>query len=284
MSNAVDPSSTNVPSNSRWLNATRGIASASLIIAAVTVAMHADAQDLVALVPTAPLWLSFLWMLVRLMGKTIASQKRGLALAVALGPYPLIFSSLVAASDNTNTWRAGFAIYAALHLLLLMSAVKTYYSMKPEPGDNRMLASRLIGGFFYLALVIAAILIPHMMVSRVAGDEASAVAAMRSINRAQAAYADKHANKGFASTLSELGQGSGADVIDQDLAVGRKMHYTFAMTAGPADLHGRITMYSIVARPERFGKDGVRSFFNDESRVIRYTAEDRPPTILDAPI
>jgi len=283
MSNTIDSPPAEVPSNSRWLNATRSFAFASLIIAAVPVAMHADAEDLIALVPTAPLWLPFLWMLIRLMENTTTSQKRGLALAVALGPYPLIFSSFFAAESETYTWRARFTIYAVLHLLLVVSATKTYYSMTREASDRGMLSSRLVGGFF--VFIFAAILIPHMMPpSRPARDESAAVAALRSINRAQSAYAEKHLEKGFASALPELGQGSGADVIDQDVSSGRKTHYTFAMTAGPADSEGRITKYTVVARPEKFGKDGWRCFFIDESGIIRYTVEDRPPTVLDAPI
>jgi hypothetical protein len=282
MSNAIDSSPTEVPSNSRWLNATRGFAFASLITVAVILAVHADAEDVIALAPTAPLWLPFVWMLVRLMGKTIASQKSGLALAVALGPYPLIFSSLVAAFNSSSTWRSVFAIYATLNLLLVLSAVKTYYSLKRHPADWRILASRLIACFF--ALVVAAILTPHMIRSRVAMDEAFAVSAMRSINREQSAYAERHHDKGFAASLPELGQESGAGVIDRQLASGRKMRYTFAMSAGPADSDGRITKYTVVARPEKFGKDGWRCFFTDESGVIRYTTEDRPPTVLDAPI
>ena len=130
-------------------------------------------------------------------------------------------------------------------------------------------------------VLVAAVLIPHMLPRRVALDEASAVGAIRSINTAQSAYAEKHLDKGFAATLSELGQGPGAGFIDQELASGRKMHYTFAMIAGPADSRGRITKYTVVALPERFGNDGWRCFFTDESRIIRFTAEDRPPTVLD---
>jgi hypothetical protein len=169
-----------------------------------------------------------------------------------------------------------------LNLLLVLSAVKTYYSLKRHPADWRTLTSRLIAGFF--VLVVAAILTPHMMRSRAAMDEAFAVSAMRSINGEQSAYAERHHDKGFAASLSELGEGSGANVIHQELASSRKMHYTFAMSAGPADSDGRITKYTVVARPEKFGKDGWRCFFTDESGVIRYTTEDRPPTILDAPI
>jgi hypothetical protein len=279
MSNAIDSAPANVPSDSRWLDATRGLAFGSLLIAGVTVAMQAGVQDLIVLVPTAPLWLPFLWMFVQLMGKTTKNQKRGLALAVALGPYALVFSSFFAATSGTYAWRAGFAIYAVLHLLLVVSAVKTYYAMNREPGDWGVLSNRLVGGFFIF--VVAAILIPHMVPSRVAGNEGSTIGAVHSINTAQSAYAEKHLNKGFAATLSELGQGPGAGFIDQQLASGRKMHYKFAMIAGPADSRGRTTKYSVVARPERFGNDGLRSFFTDESRVIRFTAEDRPPTVLD---
>ena len=62
------------------------------------------------------------------------------------------------------------------------------------------------------------------------------------------------------------------------------MHYAFTMIAGPADARGRITKYTVVARPEKSGHDGWRRFFIDESGVIRWTTEDRPPTVLDAPI
>jgi hypothetical protein len=279
MANTSDLALTNVPLDSRWLNWTRGVAFCSLTIAAVTMAFHADAQDLAFLVPTAPLWLPFLWMLMRLMGKTAKSQKSGLAMAVVLGPGSLIFSSLIAVKSDTYRWRAGLVIYAVLHLLLVVSAIKTYYSMKREPSDRVVLLNRLVGGFF--AFIVAAILIPHMLPSRIAGDEASAVGAMRSINRAQSTYAEKHPDQGFAATLSELGQASSADIIDQQLASGRKMQYTFATTASPEDSRGRITKYTVVARPGRFGRDGVRSFFADESGLIRATGEDRPPTVLD---
>jgi hypothetical protein len=104
------------------------------------------------------------------------------------------------------------------------------------------------------------------------------------VNRVQSTSAEKHPDQGFAATLSELGQGSSADIIDQQLASGRKVQYTFAIIVGPADFRGRITTYTMVARPKRLGRDGVRSFFADESGVIRATGEDRPPTVLDLAI
>jgi hypothetical protein len=245
--------------------------------------MQVNAEYLIAVVPTAPLWLPFVWMLMRIMGKTTSSQKRGLALAVALGPYPLIFSSFFALAAETYTLRAAFAIYAVLHLFLVVSAVKTYYVMNREPSDRGVLLNRLVGGF--VVFIFAAILIPHMMPSsRLALDEASAVTSTRAINRAQSSYAEKHLDKGFAATLSELSQGPGTGFIDEQLVSGRKTRYTFTMIVSPTDSCGRITTYAVVARPERFGRDGVRSFFIDESGVIRYAAQNRPPTLLDPPI
>jgi hypothetical protein len=60
------------------------------------------------------------------------------------------------------------------------------------------------------------------------------------VNRVQSTSDEKHPDQGFAATLSELGQGSSADIIDQQLASGRKVQYTFAIIVGPADFRGRL--------------------------------------------
>jgi type II secretory pathway pseudopilin PulG len=275
---------------SGWLRVMRGLASGSLIIfviAAVVAAMIDDpaerAKNLVVLLTTAPFWLPYLWIFIRLKGKTARGQKKGLALGVAFGSCTLILACVLAATSDGWLWRAGFAIYALLQFLLVLSAAKSYYAMDREPGDRWVLVSRLAvvsGGFFIL--IVAGITIPCMVRSQVAANEASTVAAVRTINTAQSDYAKKHPEKGFAATFSELRATRNDDIIDQRLASGKKAHYTFVIVAGPADSRGRITKYSVIARPERFGKDGRRCFFTDESGVIRFTSEDRPPTVLDA--
>jgi hypothetical protein len=42
--------------------------------------------------------------------------------------------------------------------------------------------------------------------------------------------------------------------------------------------------YVITARPLHFGEEGSRSFFTDESGVIRSKTEDRDPTSEDRPL
>ena len=92
-------------------------------------------------------------------------------------------------------------------------------------------------------------------------------------------YAEQH--QGFAASLIELGPPPGAGLIDAVLATGRKSRYIIRMIAAPRDLHGRITKYIVVARPERFGKHGARSFLTDESGDFHVTSEDRVPTPRD---
>jgi len=62
-------------------------------------------------------------------------------------------------------------------------------------------------------LVIAAIAIPNLLRSRMAANEASAVASVRSINTSQVVYQSTY-NIGFAARLIDLGDGGG----------GRKLH------------------------------------------------------------
>ncbi len=101
------------------------------------------------------------------------------------------------------------------------------------------------------------------------------------INTAQVEYARAHPDKGFASSLAELGPESGAALIDSVLASGRKSGYVFVLTAASPDSHGRITHYTVIARPQRYGKEGKHSFLMDESGVQHFTTEDRAPTAQD---
>ena len=65
------------------------------------------------------------------------------------------------------------------------------------------------------------------------------------------------------------------------LASGRKSGYVYVLTAASPDSHGRITHYTVIARPQRYGKEGKHSFLTDESGVLHFTTEDRAPTGQD---
>jgi type IV pilus assembly protein PilA len=127
-----------------------------------------------------------------------------------------------------------------------------------------------------IILIIAAIAIPNLMRSRMAANEASAVGSVRTINTAEVTYAAAYPDTGFAPTLAALGSSAAgactalstnACLIDDKLTTGTKSGYTFLVggTSGtPA------TTYTVTADPVTRGSSGQRSFFSDQTGVIRY--------------
>lgn len=99
-------------------------------------------------------------------------------------------------------------------------------------------------------------------------------------------------NRGFPDTLNKLGPPPPGQLPDENNAglldsvtVGRVVGgggiYRYAYTPGPRNQDGIITTYTITARPVQFGDDAIRSFFIDESGVVRFTDQDREPTAQD---
>ncbi len=127
---------------------------------------------------------------------------------------------------------------------------------------------------------------------RVGGNEPSAVGSVRTINTSCVSYASSYPERGFPHTLGQLGSPAPgekegpehAGMIDSVLASGRKSGYVFTYTPGAPDAKGTIASYTVSARPQEFNKTGRRSFFTDETFVIRFTEEDRVPTSQDPPL
>ncbi len=123
-----------------------------------------------------------------------------------------------------------------------------------------------------IILIIAAIAIPNLLQARVAANEASAVASLRTINTAEISYNSSYPTVGFAPTLTALGgtncdapDQNGACLIDSVLAAGSKNGYTFNSTGlGSAPAGG----YFSVAMPNSGG--GNRSFCSTENGTINY--------------
>ena len=119
-------------------------------------------------------------------------------------------------------------------------------------------------------LIIAGIAIPNLLRSRMAANEASAVATLRTLNTSAASYTftygffpTNRANLGPAATPSS----AAADLVDSVLGSDpvTKSGYTFVWTATGAPP----TTYTLVATPMSSGSTGLRGFFTDQSRVIR---------------
>ena len=123
-----------------------------------------------------------------------------------------------------------------------------------------------------IILIIAAIAIPNLLRSKMAANEAAAVAALRTINTSSVAYSTTYGQ--YPGTLGSLGPMSGtsptsttADLIDSVLAAGIKSGYNITYKGTVAS--GVVGSYTIVAKAVTQGVSGQRSFFTDASGVIR---------------
>jgi hypothetical protein len=111
--------------------------------------------------------------------------------------------------------------------------------------------------------------------------EESAISSVRNIGYAQFNYSATTGQGSFVPSLKELQNEGLFDDIDGSGSTG---WYTFLITAGPIDEQGKITTFSVVASPVKYGVTGWANFYSDESGVIRYTVEDRPAWVTDPPL
>jgi type IV pilus assembly protein PilA len=138
-----------------------------------------------------------------------------------------------------------------------------------------------------IILIIAAIAIPNLLRSKMAANEASAVGSLRTLNTAAVEYATTY-GIGYPSNLTSLGpaataSSAEADLIDQVLASGVKSGYDFTYSAGGV-VNGSINQYSITAIPTTANVTGLRTFYTDQSGVIRADATGATATANSTPI
>jgi type IV pilus assembly protein PilA len=129
-------------------------------------------------------------------------------------------------------------------------------------------------------LAIAAIAVPNLLSARMAANEASSVASIRSINTSQVLYQSTY-GAGYAPMLPDLGDGgnpancaapnaTSACLIDSVLATGTKGGYIF--TYAPTAVGAFVGQYTVNGDPKVVGSSGQRHFFSDQSLVIRFNA------------
>ena len=138
-------------------------------------------------------------------------------------------------------------------------------------------------------LIIAAIAIPNLLRSKIAANEASAVASMRAYNTSIVAYETTYVTAPTVD-LSALGpsttpSSTAADLVDNLLgnAAPVKSGYAFTYTPGTASAAGLVSSYKIIAVPLSAGT-GQRQFFTDETGVIRQTTDGSTPSATSTPI
>ncbi|HEV2202650.1 MAG TPA: prepilin-type N-terminal cleavage/methylation domain-containing protein [Bryobacteraceae bacterium] len=133
-----------------------------------------------------------------------------------------------------------------------------------------------------IILIIAAIAVPKMNNQLMASHEMAAIRQITTIHQAETQYYSQFGK--YAESLVELGPpASGAagpasaDLIPKVLADGKNSGYVFAVQASP-------TGYSVTAVPEAFNSSGRRTFFSNETLVIRNNWTQEPATVASAEI
>ncbi len=140
-----------------------------------------------------------------------------------------------------------------------------------------------------IILIIAAIAIPNLLKSKMAANQSSAVASMRTLNTCEVTYSSTY-NQGFTSSLAQLGPPSSgaatsatAGLIDSVLAGGTKSGYTFTYSAGATAADGTTPSYTINANPVTAGTTGQNYYYTDETNVIRQNSTQQAAA-TDSPI
>jgi type IV pilus assembly protein PilA len=141
-----------------------------------------------------------------------------------------------------------------------------------------------------IILIIAAIAIPSLLRSRIAANQASAVASLRTLNTSEVGYSSTY-NVGFSQTLGYLAPdptgnsptSTAAGLIDNVLASGAKSGYSFTYSPGVSDSTGRINSYSFIAVPIS-SSTGTNYYYTDQSGVIRQNSTTTTAASTDSPI
>lgn len=108
--------------------------------------------------------------------------------------------------------------------------------------------------------IVLGVAIPSLMASRKSSNEASAIASLRTVNAVNQQYKTRFGR--FAGSLANL---SASGMIDQTLGAGQKAGFNFTY-------FGTTTSWTTMAAPTTSGVTGNRSFFVDQTGVLRFAA------------
>jgi type IV pilus assembly protein PilA len=114
-----------------------------------------------------------------------------------------------------------------------------------------------------IIVLLAAIAIPNLMRARLNANEATAIAAMRTLSTAAESYRAAQSPPAYPAALASMSNAT-PPYIDSVLGGGNKSGYTFSWTNST----GGVT-FGVSASPQAPNVTGVRSFYVDQSGVVR---------------
>ncbi len=128
-----------------------------------------------------------------------------------------------------------------------------------------------------IILIIITMAVPQYNKVQMYTRETAAIKAIQTVRDMQVQYQSQYGR--FAKSLAELGPPTGggapspasAGLIGSDLASGVKQGYRYVVSEKPGG-------YVVTATPETYGTSGSRSFYSDETMVIRENYGAEPAT------
>jgi prepilin-type N-terminal cleavage/methylation domain-containing protein len=133
-----------------------------------------------------------------------------------------------------------------------------------------------------IVLIIVAMAVPNVTKVLMNTREMAAIKQVGTIQAAQTQYYSQFGR--YATKLEELGPPTSgqegptaAGLIPGDLSKGKKTGYVFALAGGPSG-------YTITAIPEAYNSTGRRSFFSDQTQVVRENWGAEPATATSSEI
>ncbi len=133
-----------------------------------------------------------------------------------------------------------------------------------------------------IILIIVTIAVPRLGRMRSSAQEMSAIRHIQTIHTAQAGYFSQFGK--YAESLQQLGPSAsgrvgpdGADLLPEDLADGEKGGFKFQVNKGEVG-------YVVTAEPTEFGNTGNRTFFSDQTMLIRENYGPEMATVESPPI
>lgn len=239
-------------------------------------------------------------------------RERAAAALAVFGAGPGMVLALAAALTNLShpathspspgVLSASWLLLFPAELMLLVAGARALISLGPAGWGARLRGVGMVGVLLTVGLVIAVHGVHwrgHVFPYRAGGhNETRAVGRLRALQSSAEAYAATYHN-GFPPSLSALTpppDGSSescehAGFIDpawvSGVVGGYRAEYRPGPTMekpGPGCAVAGVKSYAVVARPEPYKESGTRSFFSDESGVVRWTCEDRAATAQDPPL
>lgn len=122
--------------------------------------------------------------------------------------------------------------------------------------------------------LLAAIAIPNLLRARLNANESAALAAMQTLVAGATSY--RGVEPAYPLNLAAL-SGANPPYIDTVLGAGAKQGYNFSLT-------GAANVFTATATPQAANVTGTRSFFTDQSGVIRFTDAGGAATVADPPV